>query len=268
MNKLFNKKCKVLLFIGLLSFCAFLQLPIFADTKPQINTQQKVQSNIQASAQQLSTQDVENYLTGKFNPKTHKAFVSVAKRYANRSGYYLRQEAYEAFKRMHAAAKKDKVNLIIRSAARNFDYQKSIWNRKWRDKRKRYPNTKKRVQNILQYSSMPGTSRHHWGTEIDLNSFNNDWFGYGKGLKLFNWLNANAPKYGFQRPYTAKNAQRPTGYNEEKWHWSYTPLSRLMLKDAESILTDEKITGFSGSEHAKSLSIVKNYIFGVHPSFR
>jgi len=216
----------------------------------------------------ITANEVENYLTGKFKPAKHPAFVKVPERYANRKGYYLRQEAFNAFKQMHAAARKDKVNLIIRSAARNFDYQKWIWNRKWKEKGKSIPNPKSRVENILKYNAMPGTSRHHWGTEVDLNSFNNGWFTYAKGLKLFNWMNTNAHKYGFHRPYTDKNSERPTGYNEEKWHWSYTPLSTLMLRDAEGLLTDHKISGFFGSEYAASLSIVKNYIFGVHPSCR
>lgn len=215
-----------------------------------------------------SATKVENYLSGKFNPAKHGAFVKVPEKYANRKGHYLRQEAFDAFKKMHVAARKDNVKLIIRSASRNFDHQKRIWNRKWNEKSKQIPNHRKRVQNILNYSSMPGTSRHHWGTEVDLNSFNNTWFTYGKGLKLFNWMNANAHKYGFKRPYTAKNSQRPTGYNEEKWHWSYTPLSKLMLADAKGLLTDNKITGFSGSDHAVSLGIVKNYIFGVDASCR
>jgi len=216
----------------------------------------------------ISAIEVENYLSGKFNPAKHPAFVKVPKRYANRAGYYLREEAFDAYKRMYEAAKKDNVHLVIRSAARNFKYQSWIWNRKWQEKRKRIPNPKLRVQNILKYNSMPGTSRHHWGTEVDLNSFKNSWFSYGKGLKLFNWMNKNAHKYGFCRPYSAKNSQRLTGYNEEKWHWSYAPLSKLMLKDVAGLLTDQKITGFSGSEHAVNLSIVKNYIFGIHPSCR
>ena len=235
---------------------AGLNSSLFADVKPQtqINT--------------ITAKEVENYLSGKFNPAKHPAFVKIPKRYANRKGYYLRQESFDAFKKMHTAARKDKVNLIIRSATRNYDYQKWIWNRKWKEKSKSIPNPKRRVENILKYNSMPGTSRHHWGTEVDLNSFNNGWFTYGKGLKLFNWMNTNAHKYGFNRPYTAKNSQRPTGYNEEKWHWSFTPLSKLMLADAEGLLMDNKISGFYGSEYATSLSIVKNYIFGVHPSCR
>lgn len=224
------------------------------------------------AANPISASEVEKYLTGRFEPAKHSAFVKVPQRYANRKGYYLRQEAFEAFKKMHAAARKDNVDLIIRSAARNFGYQRWIWNRKWKERSKRFPNHKGRVENILKFNSMPGTSRHHWGTEVDLNSFNNSWFTYGKGLKLFNWMNANAHKYGFCRPYTAKgsakNSKRSTGYNEEKWHWSYKPLSKLMLSDAKGLLSDKKINGFSGSQYATSLSVVNNYIFGIDPSCR
>ncbi len=255
-TSLLNKITKNWGSLLLILFLAIYSVSVIADSKPSsvVNT--------------ISATVVENYLSGKFNPASHPAFVRVPKRYSNRKGYYLRQEVFDAFTKMHAAARKAKVNLIIRSAARNFEYQKRIWNRKWNEKRKRIPNSKSRVKSILKYNSMPGTSRHHWGTEVDLNSFNNGWFTYGKGLKLFNWMNANAHKYGFHRPYTAKNSRRPTGYNEEKWHWSYTPLSKLMLNDAKGLLTDYKISGFSGSEYAPSLSIVKNYIFGVDPSCR
>ena len=127
-------------------------------------------------------------------------------------------------------------------------------------------NASARALNILKFSSMPGTSRHHWGTEIDINSFNNSWFTYGEGLRLFNWMNNNAAKYGFHRPYTAKNKNRPNGYNEEKWHWSYTPLSIPMLRDAYQALSNDDIRGFSGSNTASKIGIKENYILGVDKS--
>ena len=210
-------------------------------------------------------QDVENYLMGKFNPAKHEAFVKVPKKYANRSGYYLRKETLNAYIKMYKAARKDGVKLIIRSATRNFNYQKGIWERKWR-KQKRSRSAKNKALNILKFSSMPGTSRHHWGTEVDLNAFNNKWFESGRGLKLFKWMENNASKYGFQRPYTKKDSKRPAGYSEEKWHWSFTPLSIPMMRDARLALDDNKITGFSGSETAKQIGVVKKYILGVSKS--
>ena len=256
MLKKIYKSHKILLITFLSLALVGLNHPAFAD------------SAISSTGNVITSNEVENYLTGKFNPAKRQGFIRVPQRYANRKGYYLREEALNAFKQMHAAARIDKINLIIRSATRNFDYQKRIWNRKWKAKRKSIPNPKSRVKAILKFNSMPGTSRHHWGTEVDLNSFNNDWFSYGKGLKLFNWMNANAHKYGFHRPYTKKNSERPNGYNEEKWHWSYIPLSKLMLKDAKGLITDAKIKGFSGSEYASELSVVNQYIFGVDPSCR
>ncbi len=210
-----------------------------------------------------------SYLMGKFNPANNKLFTKVPKRYANQSGFYLRKEALEAFIKMHQSAQSDGVQLTIRSATRSFNAQKHIWERKWLGKRKLSDGTNvardirnpvNKALKILEYSAMPGTSRHHWGTDIDLNSFNNKWFESGKGLKLFNWLNANAGYYGFCRPYTAN---RQHGYNEEKWHWSFKPLSAPMMKAASHVLSDDQITGFLGSETAVQISVVRKYILGV-----
>ena len=224
-----------------------------------------LESQAKKQSMSPSREEIENYLMGRFNPAKHKAFAKVPKKYANRSGYYLRKEALNAYIKMAKAARKDGVKLVIRSATRNFKYQKWIWERKWR-KQKKSRSAKVKALNILKLSSMPGTSRHHWGTEVDLNAFNNKWFEHGRGLKIFRWLNKNAAKYGFARPYTKKDAQRPTGYNEEKWHWSYTPLSIPMLRDAKLSLDDTKITGFSGSQTASQIGVVKKYILGVSKS--
>lgn len=233
--------------------------------------------SLKSTSNTLQSHYDRGYLMGRFNPKKRMGFVKIPKKYASRSGMYLRKEALNAFINMHTEAKKNGVNLKIRSATRSFVHQKSIWEKKWLGKRrlsdgtnvaKDIANSKQKALKILQYSSMPGTSRHHWGTDIDLNSFNNKWFEQGKGLALFQWMNANAARYGFCRPYTAKNSNRPDGYNEEKWHWSYVPLSAAMTQDAENILGDMDIKGFLGSETAVQIAVVKHYILGIDASCR
>ena len=191
---MFKKPLKLLLS----SFLVF-GLFIFASADGNANVNSDVENT-----KQSPPNEIENYLMGKFNPRKHNAFVKVPERYANRKGYYLRESTLEAFKKMHEAARKDGVKLIIRSATRNFDSQKRIWERKWRAQKKSRSSVDK-ARNILQENSMPGSSRHHWGTEIDLNAFKNDWFEYDQGLKLFRWMNKNAAKYGFHRPYTKKD---------------------------------------------------------------
>ena len=186
----------------------------------------------------------------------------------------MRKEAYASFINMYEAALENGIKLVIRSAARNFDYQKGIWERKWTGETilsnginaaTDIEDHNQRALEILKYSSMPGTSRHHWGTDIDFNSFDNSWFDSGQGLVLFNWLEENAGKFGYCRPYTKKGPVRPVGYNEEKWHWSYTPIADDYTKYAQVFLSDDMIKGFKGSETASSISVVQNYVLGIHP---
>jgi LAS superfamily LD-carboxypeptidase LdcB len=168
----------------------------------------------------------------------------------------------------------DSVTLVIRSATRNFDYQKTIWEKKWLGETPLEGNEvasnisapTERAKAILRYSSMPGTSRHHWGTDIDLNAFNNSYFAHGEGQRIYVWLREHAPSFGFCQPYTAKGEHRPEGYEEEKWHWSFLPLSKSLLEEARQSLTNQMITGFLGSEVAPTINVVQNYVLGIDSS--
>lgn len=220
---------------------------------------------------ELKTEDLF-YLMGKFEPAEHKDFSLINIKYADREGMYMRTEAYEDFIKMYEAALTENIPLQIRSAARNFDYQKGIWERKWNGETKiengkdasvAYPDHEERARMILLYSSMPGTSRHHWGTDIDLNSFDNDWFKTGDGGKLYAWMLKNAAEFGFCQPYSDKKEGR-TGYEEERWHWTYLPISKPLTYQASQELTNEMISGFLGSETAPKVDMVSNYVLGIN----
>jgi zinc D-Ala-D-Ala carboxypeptidase len=212
------------------------------------------------------------YLMGKFNPAKHQDFVQIAAKYSDKKEAYLRKETYEAFLKMVKAAEKHDVQLKILSATRNFDRQKKIWEDKWTGlinvedgtKVTKIADPTKRALKILLFSSMPGSSRHHWGTDLDLNYLSDDYFSNGQGKKIYKWLTENASTYGFCQPYSSKENGR-TGYNEEKWHWSYMPLSSAFTIAAKEKMTDEMIVGgFKGSETAVSIGIVKNYVLGIN----
>lgn len=214
-----------------------------------------------------------SYVMGQFDPAEHPDFVPIETQYADRGGLYLHRDTYAAFLKMHAAAAQDDVNLLIRSATRNFQSQKGIWEAKWNGSRKiengkdasvAYPDPKTRALKILEYSSMPSTSRHHWGTDIDLNNFTNEWFESGEGLKIYTWLQENAADYGFCQPYTEKGPARPNGYNEERWHWSYLPLAKPLTKQARRQLSNDMIEGFLGAEVAEDINVVQNYVLGIN----
>ena len=268
-----------------LCFIVFTTLITSCDINPK-NSETKVAialKNVEEVVNSKSTQlpkmknlDID-YCMGKFEPKSHEDFVAIPIKYADREGMYMRADAYEAFERMYAEATKEGIKFQIRSAARNFTYQKGIWERKWTGTTKLSDGTDvskdivepiKKALKILEYSSMPGTSRHHWGTDIDLNSFNNEYFEKGEGKKMYDWLMSNGALYGFCQPYTPKGPQRPDGYNEEQWHWSYQPISQGITDYAEQNMRNEMLSGFLGSETAAEIDVVKKYILGIHHGCR
>lgn len=217
-----------------------------------------------------------DYLMGKFDPAKHPDFMLIPTSYADREGLYLRKDVFEAYKKMHAAAKTDGVKLVIISATRPFNYQKGIWEAKWngsrlvegKDLSKTIADPKLRALKILEYSSMPGTSRHHWGTDFDLNDLENAYFTSGEGAKVYQWLAANAAGYGFCQVYSPKGAERPHGYNEEKWHWSYLPVAKQLSDFAAANLKDELLAGFQGAETAQGIGVVQKYVLGINPDCR
>lgn len=206
-------------------------------------------------------------LLGKFNPSKHAAFQLIEARYTSKPSSYLRAEAYDAFKRMHAAATADGISLTIVSATRNFEAQKGIWERKWKRPQYEGKTDLERIVDIMKFSSMPGTSRHHWGTDIDLNSLEPSFFTQGQGLLIYQWLNKHAAYFGYHQTYTSKKEGR-SGYEEEAWHWSYMPLAGPMLEAYNRTITYTDLTGFSGCASADKARILEDFVNGIAPELK
>jgi zinc D-Ala-D-Ala carboxypeptidase len=213
----------------------------------------------------------KKYLLGQFDESKDDRFVKLDDRYAKGSakGKYLLKETYDAFVKMATAAQQDGITLFIISATRNFEAQKVIWENKWQGRTlvegknlTTISDLPERARLILLYSSMPGTSRHHWGTDMDLNSLEHSYFHSGEGLKIYEWLSTHAAQFGFCQPYTSKSKGR-TGYEEERWHWSYLPLSKIFLDEYKKKINYSDIKSFKGSEMAKSIQAIEKYVDGV-----
>ncbi len=195
---------------------------------------------------------------GKFNYRTDTSFIVLADSYSNKK-VYLKKEVAKAFKRMHDSALKDDVVLKVISGTRNFEEQKWIWNRKW--KKYEYLSKIDRVKEIMKYSAMPTTSRHHWGTDVDINSVENDYFEKGKGRQEYDWLVMNANRFGFYQVYDAH--ENRGGYELEKWHWSYLSLASKYLLYYNENITYKTISGFKGAKYADSLNVIEDHVNGV-----
>lgn len=251
------KKCLWSFFVILIVICSACQ---GQKQKPIVENLVVETAPIKLQKQEIDTTITKDFVLGKFDYKTHQDFIKVSAHHASKT-LYLNKACYEAYKTMYEAAKADGIYLKIISGTRNFYEQKSIWERKWTKYANLEPKT--RALKILEYSSMPSSSRHHWGTDMDLNNLNNSYFETGEGLKIYNWLLQHAKTYGFNQVYTDKQNGR-TGYNLEKWHWSYMPLSKKYLNFYNENISYNDISGFKGSEHAEAFDVIKNYVNGIY----
>ncbi len=201
-------------------------------------------------------------LKGNINPSSHPDFDAVPIALTRKPKIYLRKEALDALTSMAAAAKEAGFDIEVISATRSWEHQKNIWNRKWSSPKYMGFAPLERATKILEYSSMPGSSRHHWGTDVDLNALENTYFESGRGLALYEWLTAHADAFGFTQVYGDQSNGR-TGYQEEKWHWSYWPLSSDYLRCYVSQPNDALFSGFQGAELSDTLGIIDRYVLGI-----
>lgn len=220
-------------------------------------------------------------LNGRFNPQNRDDFAAVPTKYSSRK-QYLDRRTLVAFEKLATAALKDGFHVQAVSATRNFTTQKAIWDQKFSGQRPvggknlaaTIADEKLRALEILRFSSMPGTSRHHWGTDIDLHAaeikgpaLHNSTYKTGVGKKFYDWLVANAPTFGFCQPYNGDPHARNSdayehGYQEERWHWSYKPLSAPYLYAYKKNIAALKPRGYAGEKAAADL--YRDYVLNVN----
>lgn len=211
------------------------------------------------------------WLTGHFNPLERPDFSEVPLELCDEVGHYLHVDVLQAWKGLFDAANKDGVRLQIISSTRNFERQKRIWENKWNGVTLTNGvnlstsdfTPLQRAELILKYSAMPGSSRHHWGTDLDINSVEPEFFETAEGVEIYDWMRENAHKFGFGQPYTTKSVKRRFGYEEEKWHWSYLPLSLKLIEAYSKLITYQDFKGFDGSETAASMQVIEHFVLGI-----
>lgn len=148
------------------------------------------------------------------------------------------------FMNLRRAALVDGFDLVPQSSFRDFSRQLTIWNAKFCGEKPMADASGRpidvselaplqRIEAILLWSALPGASRHHWGTDIDLIDRRATAPGYRVGLTpeefapggpyaaLAGWLEANAARFGFFRPFRGVLS----GVQAEPWHFSFAPVA-------------------------------------------
>jgi hypothetical protein len=190
----------------------------------------------------------------------------------------MQRDTARALKLMQETAKKDGIEIKVVSAFRSFDRQKEIFENKFKRFTAQGNTLEQAVNRIIEYSTLPGTSRHHWGTDLDLIDGgvtapesvleSRHYYGSGVFCALREWLEANAAHYGFYQVYT--NHPDRKGFAHEPWHYSYAPVSIPMLKafmklDLEAILSEEKILGASVISGSFLAEYRKKHLLDINP---
>lgn len=152
----------------------------------------------------------------------------------------LHPSVIPALHSLRAAAAADGLDLLPVSSFRDFERQLGIWNGKWRGQRPVLDAegsaldvgamcATERMRAILHWSALPGASRHHWGTDLDLVDGNVVASGYRPQLsreeylpdgvfgRLGEWLDLHCGRFGFFRPYDTWRG----GVQPEPWHVSF-----------------------------------------------
>lgn len=165
-------------------------------------------------------------------------------------------------------AKEAGFTMGIASAHRSFDRQCSIWNAKVEglrptlDDREQQLNLQalppgERVLKILRWSALPGSSRHHWGTDFDIydagaveqNSYKlkltrAETLPGGVFAGMYKWLDSYLERRDcpFYRPYNIDRG----GVSVEPWHLSHKATAqtfeqRFSLNQFQEVLESAQI---------------------------
>lgn len=194
----------------------------------------------------------------------------------------LHRGAVAAFGRLQQAASSAGYDMAIASSFRSFDRQLLIWNEKAAGRRPLYGEQGQTLvfeqlspwqlaQAILRWSALPGASRHHWGTDLDIYdraAVSADYqlqltpaevTGEGPFTPLHDWLDQqfqNGHGEGFFRPYDCDRG----GVAPERWHLSYAPLAI----DYQQQLSLDRLTEFLGPQQLALKELVLEHIEEIY----
>lgn len=172
-----------------------------------------------------------------------------------KSGFRLHPLAVPAWQAMAAKAAKDGIELQPVSTYRSYPQQAHIWQQKCTGARPVYDQQQRlvdvlhlsgwqKLEAILLFSALPGCSRHHWGTELDVfdaasarvNHYQptldpTEYQPGGVFALAGEWLRTEATRFDFFLPYQHYRG----GVAAEPWHLSYRPLAEQCLADFQLV---------------------------------
>ena len=158
----------------------------------------------------------------------------------SQSSKMLDSRVIESFENMCKAAEEDGIAMISISSYRTYSYQETLYkNRVQRCINEGLSRTdaEKKAATIV---ALPGTSEHHLGLAVDINSVETSF----ENTAAFRWLQENAENYGFILRYP-KDKQEITKIIYEPWHYRYVGIEHAKAINDLGMCLEEYITYLS-----------------------
>lgn len=195
----------------------------------------------------------------------------------------LHPHTLAAYVNMQHAAHSDNIDLQLVSSFRSFERQLHIWNRKWSGQTPLLDvnstpldpsklSDKQKLDAILTWSALPGGSRHHWGTDMDVYDKRavskwNDNFSLvaheydvnGPCYALSQWLSINMQRFGFIRPFN----QYRGGVACEPWHISH----ENEAKHFEDARSDKQLLNSLSSCNIEGFDTIKKHFDYIYTCY-
>ncbi|MEG0571247.1 MAG: M15 family metallopeptidase [Oscillospiraceae bacterium] len=140
-------------------------------------------------------------------------------------GEFIDERTGESYQKMYDAAKKDGINLFLRSGYRTIALQKTYFDSNYNAYIKSGNTKENAIKLTEQYYAHPGQSEHHTGLAMDIISVE-----YQNQIRTlderfaktpaYTWLIENCTEFGFILRYP-KDKVDITKINYEPWHFRY-----------------------------------------------
>ena len=202
---------------------------------------------------------------------------------------FIHTKVIPMYQKLKFFAKSSGIELRIISAYRSFDIQLTIWNQKLSGSRPVLDDLSRpvdiskmdawqRIRSVLRWTALPGTSRHHWGTDFDIYDasaipksysvklISSEYSSGGVFNRLDAWLDAkdiasDDIRAKFFRPYKKDRG----GIAPEPWHLSCKPIADIYYKKIDIGLLKQQISNSEIIERETILKrleeIVETYVF-------
>lgn len=155
------------------------------------------------------------------------------------SGQWAIAEVLAAYRALQREGEAVGWKIVIVSGYRSYTNQRFLWNKKfhilWDEAELDEEHC---VRDVFEYTTLPGLSRHHWGTELDLGEYHIKHRAQvpvgserPKMEDFYAWLDANAPRFGFCKVYKGVFG----AIQEEPWHWSYRRYASRFEKQCDKL---------------------------------